>query len=76
MKTILAPNLLDIFLANIFLYDDNKIICFSFQEFPSIPTTKKGRQPNLCQLITYTGPMSTLLEPNRMILAILIDQLQ
>ena len=31
---------------------------------------------NLWQLFTYAGPMSTHVEPNQMILDILIDQLQ
>ena len=28
---------------------------------------------NLCQLFTYAAPITTLIEPNQMILAILID---
>ena len=37
---------------------------------------KKLRRPYLCQVFTYAGPMPTLIEPNQMILAILIDQFQ
>ena len=34
------------------------------------------KRPNLFQLFTYGGRMSTSFEPNQMTLAILIDQLQ
>ena len=37
---------------------------------------KKLRQPYLCQVFTYAAPISTLVEPNQMMLGILIDQSQ
>ena len=54
---------------------------FCFEECTTFTKTKKRRQPNLWQFLfflffTYDGFMSTLVEPNQMILAILIDQLQ
>ena len=49
---------------------------FVLKNFLLLFKLKKGRQPNLCQLFTYAGPRSTLVEPNQMNLAILIDQLQ
>ena len=55
----------------------NKIIFFSFKDFLTFTKTEnKGRRPKLFQLFTYAGPMLTLVEPNQMNQAILIDQLQ
>jgi hypothetical protein len=54
----------------------SKEYVFVSRNFLLLRKLKKGRWPNLCQLFTYAGPMSTLVEPNQMILAILIDQLQ
>ena len=47
---------------------------FFVKELPTFTKTQKGRHPNLFQLFTFPGPMSTLVEPTQMILA--IDQLQ
>ena len=63
-------------MADICLFDAIERICFSFKEFLTFTETQKQRRPNLWQLLIYAGPMSTLVEPNQMILAILIDQLQ
>ena len=49
---------------------------FLFSGISSLYINLKGRRPNLCQLDAYARPMSTLIEPNQMVLAILIDQLQ
>ena len=49
---------------------------FGFYEFHTFTSTQNGRQPYLCQVFTYAWPMSALVEPNQMILDILIDQLQ
>ena len=37
---------------------------------------KKLRQPYLFQLFTYAAPITTLVEPNQMMLGFLIDQSQ
>ena len=76
MQTILAPHFFLNFSLGIFFFDANKRTCFCFKEFPIFTLTQKGRRPNLYDLFTYAGPMSTLVKPNQMILAILIDQLQ
>ena len=49
---------------------------FVLWNFQILHKLKKGTLPNLFQLFTYAGPMSTLVEPNQIILGILIDQLQ
>ena len=41
---------------------------FVFKDFLLLHKLKKGRQPHLCQLLTYTSPISTLLETNQMLL--------
>ena len=53
MQTILPTIFLEFFLAKILLFDADKRTCFCFKEFPTFTSTKKGRQPNLCQLFTY-----------------------
>ena len=75
METILAANFLEKFSVGYFLFDANKKNIF-FKGISYLTKTKKGRRPYLCQLFTCACPMSTLVEPNLMILTILIYQLQ
>ena len=75
MQTILAPNFVDRFSAIYFFFlmlteEEKK------RNFVLLQKLNKERGPNLCQLFTYAGSMSTLVDPNQVILAILIDQLQ
>ena len=64
------------FFLTFFFLMQTKEYVFVSRNFLLLHKLKKLRRPNLCQLFTYAGPMSTLVEPNQMILAILIDQLQ
>ena len=76
MQTIFAPNFTEIFSDRYFSFWCLWNNIFFLKKFPPFTETKKGRQPNLCQLVAYAGHMSTLLETNQMVLAMWIDQLQ
>ena len=75
-KQYLYKYLLTFFLLDILLFHANRRICFCFYEYHTFSSNQKGRQPYLCQEFTYAWPISALVEPNQMILDILIDQLQ
>ena len=46
-----------------------------FRVFLLLYKLKEFRQPDLCQLCTYAAPISTLVEPNQIMLGILMDPL-
>ena len=49
---------------------------FVLRNFLLLHKLKERWRPNLCQLFTYAGPKSTLVDPNHLIQYIFIDQLQ
>ena len=77
MQTILAPTFFFIkfFLADIFLFDAYKRICFCFYKFRSLMLVQKWRRPYLCQLFSYATHINTCqAKPN--VARLLIDQLK